>query len=689
MSFHLHISPETRFLRLPGSLLLESGERLREVEVAFRTWGTLSPGRDNAVVVCHALTGSADVDRWWGGLLGSGRAFDPEDDFVVAANLLGSCYGTTGPLSPRNSGSSGTAHWGGDFPAITVRDQVRLQQRLLDALGVTKIRLVIGGSLGGMVALEWALLDPDRVERLAVLSAPARHGPWGIALSELGRRALALDPKFRDGHYPEDDPPAAGLALARAIAMTSYRSRPGFEQRFGRDRRDGRFEVVRYLEHQGRKLVDRFDANSYLALLGAMDSHDVARGRGVFESVLRALPVPVARALLVDRRPLSGGGTARARDAAAGSRVSWSSKARTVTTLFWSSRRPSTGASASSGAAWRSGHSACAPGPREVRGELARAQVRRDLRRVAGGSPRCVRHRPPRGGGIARDRRGLGSLGSHLRDRAPARGGAGPRSFLARRLQHPARASSRAAGGGGGAVVPAVPAAVALDRWLGGLQDLLRAVEFLGEALAADSRLGACEWRAALGADLRCGAHDGGLRCRAGRRHRSAGSRRFVRRRLPRRRREPAEARGASWGCSGSPIPIVTGFFGARLAGDVRLFGRGGSDTSATAIGAALGGGAGRDLDRRRRCRDRRSAARAVGRAPVAALLRRSRASGPRRGQGPALEGGGAGARRRNPDRGAQHLPSPKRLAPGSAARDGASGWHLAPGDRQVNPLLC
>ncbi|MEO7795616.1 MAG: homoserine O-acetyltransferase, partial [Thermoanaerobaculia bacterium] len=293
VSFHLHISPETRFLRLPGSFLLDSGERLREVEVAYRSWGRLSAERDNAVVVCHALTGSADVDRWWGKLLGGGRAFDPEVDFVLAANLLGSCYGTTGPRSPRTPSGAAPAAWGGDFPAITVRDQVRLQQRLLDALGVARVRLVVGGSLGGMVALEWALLDPGRVEAAAVLSAPARHGPWGIALSELGRRALLLDPKFRGGHYPEDDPPVAGLALARSIAMTSYRSRPGFEQRFGRDRRGDRFEVTRYLEHQGKKLVDRFDANSYLALLGAMDSHDLARGRGSLENVLRALDLPV------------------------------------------------------------------------------------------------------------------------------------------------------------------------------------------------------------------------------------------------------------------------------------------------------------------------------------------------------------------------------------------------------------
>lgn len=298
MSPHLHISPETRFLRLAGSLPLASGDRLGGLEVAYRTWGTLAPARDNAVVVCHALTGSADVDRWWSGLLGPGRALDPERDFVIAANLLGSCYGTTGPLSPRPSPDGAPSRWGAAFPAITVRDQARLYNRLLDALGIERVRLVLGGSLGGMVALEMVALETDgsreagRFERLALFSAPVRHGPWGIALSELGRRAIELDPKYRGGAYPPEDPPAAGLALARALAMTSYRSRPGFEQRFGRRVRDGRFEVARYLEHQGRKLVSRFDANSYLTLLRAMDGHDLARGGESAASVARRLTLP-------------------------------------------------------------------------------------------------------------------------------------------------------------------------------------------------------------------------------------------------------------------------------------------------------------------------------------------------------------------------------------------------------------
>jgi homoserine O-acetyltransferase len=292
---HAHISPETRFAALGRPFELDSGERLAGVEIAYRTWGELAPGRDNAVVVCHALTGSADVDRWWGRVLGPGRALDPARDFVVAANALGSCYGTTGPASPRPGARSGAAaRWGPDFPAITVRDQVRLTKLLLDRLGVERVRLVVGGSLGGLQALEWALVDPGRVEAIATISAAARHSAWAIALSELGRRALELDPKFRGGRYPEADPPAGGLALARALAMASYRSRASFERRFGRARRpDGRWEVESYLAHQGAKLVERFDANAYRTLLDAMDTHDVARGRGELERVLGGVGIPV------------------------------------------------------------------------------------------------------------------------------------------------------------------------------------------------------------------------------------------------------------------------------------------------------------------------------------------------------------------------------------------------------------
>lgn len=292
--YHRWISPETRFLALERPFELESGERLRGVEIAFRTWGELAPERDNAVVVCHALTGSADVDRWWSGVVGPGRAIDPERDFVIAAAALGSCYGTTGPTSLRPATSARpAARWGPDFPAITVRDQVRLAVELVDRLGVERIRLVAGGSLGGMQALEWALLAPERVGAVAAISAPARHDAWAIALSALGRAALELDPKFRGGAYSDDDPPEAGLELARRIAMLGYRSPENFAARFGRERRSRSFAVDDWLAHHGRRLSSRFDANAYLALLGAMDSHDLARDRGSLAEAAARIAVPV------------------------------------------------------------------------------------------------------------------------------------------------------------------------------------------------------------------------------------------------------------------------------------------------------------------------------------------------------------------------------------------------------------
>jgi len=285
------ISTETRYLTLQQPVVLDSGEELSEVTVAYRTWGALDADGGNAVLVCHALTGSADVDAWWPALLGKGRALDPERDLVVCANVLGGCYGTTGPASPRpGSGES----WGPGFPAITVRDMVRLQRELLGRLGVRRLRLVIGGSLGGMQALEWAATYPDLVGAAAVIAAPGRHPAWATGLSAAQRAAILGDPRFRGGRYPAGDPPRDGLAAARMIAMCSYRSPRSFGERFGRAvGPDGRFEVERYLARHGERLVARFDANTYLTLLAAMDSHDVARGRGAYEDVLRALLVPV------------------------------------------------------------------------------------------------------------------------------------------------------------------------------------------------------------------------------------------------------------------------------------------------------------------------------------------------------------------------------------------------------------
>jgi homoserine O-acetyltransferase len=279
------VSPATRVLTVP-ELRLDSGTVLRDVEVAYRTWGGLNSAADNAVLVCHALTGSADADSWWADLFGSGRALDPHRDFVICSNVLGSCYGTTGPLSTR----PGAARpYGPEFPDVTVRDVVRLQHALVRALGVRRLALVLGGSLGGMQVLEWALLYPAMVDAIAPIATSGRHSAWCIGWSEAQR----ADPNWNDGWFDPQAPPLAGLAAARMIAMISYRSRASLEARFGRavDGRGG-FEVEGYLQHQGRKLIARFDANAYVVLTRTMDSHDVGAGRGAYETVLRGIRQP-------------------------------------------------------------------------------------------------------------------------------------------------------------------------------------------------------------------------------------------------------------------------------------------------------------------------------------------------------------------------------------------------------------
>ncbi|MEL6442851.1 MAG: homoserine O-acetyltransferase [Bacteroidota bacterium] len=277
--------------RLAEPFTTEGGFTFEAPEVAYKTWGTLSPAADNAVLICHALTGHAAADEWMGDLLGEGKLLDPARHFVIATNALGSCYGTTGPRS-RNPVTGEL--YGGAFPHVTIRDMVRLQRRLLDDLGVRRLALVIGGSMGGMQALEWAAMDaleedefkgggPDGqpfVGRLAVLAAGAAHTAWQIGISEAQRSAITADPRWRGGFYPPYDPPRAGLAAARQMAMMTYRSPLLFAERFARTQRgDGTFEIASYLQHQGEKLVQRFDAVTYVRLTEAMDSHDVARDR--------------------------------------------------------------------------------------------------------------------------------------------------------------------------------------------------------------------------------------------------------------------------------------------------------------------------------------------------------------------------------------------------------------------------
>ncbi len=293
------LSEKTQWLALGQPLVLESGEHLPGVEIAYRSWGQLNAAGDNAVIVCHALTGSADADAWWGALFGPGRTLDPEKHFIVCSNVLGGCYGTTGPVSVAPDGGL----WGARFPQITVRDQVHLQMALADRLGIRGIRFVIGGSLGGLQALEWGLLDPERVGAVVSIAASGRHSAWCAAWSEAQRLALAADPKFRGGHYDPADPPRAGLAAARAIAMVSYRSAGSLGLRFGRAAGKDVFAeraaapdelaVRGWLRHHGKSLVERFDANSYLVLIDAMDTHDLGGNRGAYERALGRLNQPV------------------------------------------------------------------------------------------------------------------------------------------------------------------------------------------------------------------------------------------------------------------------------------------------------------------------------------------------------------------------------------------------------------
>ena len=270
----------------------EDGSRFGAVPVAYRSWGTLNADGTNCVVVCHALTGDTNVSEWWGELFGTGRAFDLERDFVICANVIGSPYGTFSPIT-RDSQTG--EPFGTNFPVPTIRDTVNLHRRLLTQLGVHRVKLCIGGSMGGMQVLEWGF-HSDLVEALVPIAVGGRHSAWCIAWSEAQRQAIYCDPNYNGGDYSDDARPELGLAIARMIAMTTYRSFDSFSSRFGRavaeNGDDAQFAMKGYLHYQGAKLVDRFDANCYVTLANSMDTHDVARGRGAYEEVLQRILQP-------------------------------------------------------------------------------------------------------------------------------------------------------------------------------------------------------------------------------------------------------------------------------------------------------------------------------------------------------------------------------------------------------------
>jgi len=302
---------DRRFLRVEAvPFVLEEGGVLREVVVAYETWGRLNADASNAVLVCHALTGDAHAAGdsgdgqptagWWNPLIGPGLALDTDRFFVVCANVLGGCQGSTGPSSI--DPASGRPY-GSSFPVVTIRDMVRCQARLADALGVGAWLSVIGGSMGGMQVLEWGVMFPDRLRSLVCIASAAAAGAQQIAWSAVGRLAIANDPKWRNGDYYDAAPgdgPQDGLALARQIAQIHYRTEPVFEQRFGRNSAKAvvnwglwdQFDVESYLQYHGEKLVRRFDANTYLVLNRAMDLHDVGRGRGGADAALGRITVP-------------------------------------------------------------------------------------------------------------------------------------------------------------------------------------------------------------------------------------------------------------------------------------------------------------------------------------------------------------------------------------------------------------
>ena len=305
---------DRQFLRtfVDRKFVLEGGGQLQDVTLAFETWGTLAPDGGNAILVCHALTGDShaagpqgpghSAPGWWDGLIGPGRLFDTDRWFVVCVNVLGGCQGTTGPASPR---PDRLGRYGSGFPVVTVRDMVRTQARLADALGIRRWAAVVGGSMGGMQVLEWGVMFPDRVGALVPIATCTAATAQQIAYWSTGRRAIALDPAWHNGDYYDADPgegPHGGLAVARMISQITFRTDRVFTDKFGRDEVEPlsghfdlwqRFQVERYLEHHGDKLIRRFDANSYLLLTKAMDLHDLGRGRGGMGAALARIQAPV------------------------------------------------------------------------------------------------------------------------------------------------------------------------------------------------------------------------------------------------------------------------------------------------------------------------------------------------------------------------------------------------------------
>ncbi|MCT2338512.1 homoserine O-acetyltransferase [Corynebacterium sp. p3-SID1056] len=289
-----------------GTVRTEAGTQIDEVQIAYRRWGEPAGdphGSNNILLVEHALTGDSDAADWWSEAIGPGKALDTDEWCVICTNALGSCYGSTGPASSHPD-ADGTV-WGSRFPAVSIRDMVQAEHRFLEALGISRVHAVLGGSMGGARALEWTLLYPELVDYALVIAVSARASAWQIGVQTAQITSITHDPAWQGGNYHGTGrSPDAGLAAARRLAHLTYRGEMEIDERFGTAAQSGenplgpyradgeRFAVQSYLEHQGRKLTERFDAASYVTLTEALNRHDVGRGRGGLNKALASSTVP-------------------------------------------------------------------------------------------------------------------------------------------------------------------------------------------------------------------------------------------------------------------------------------------------------------------------------------------------------------------------------------------------------------
>jgi homoserine O-acetyltransferase len=283
---------DRKFIKI-GYLLLENGETLPDITIAYQTWGTLNADKSNAILINHAMTGWSDVTGWWPQMVGPGLPFDTDKYFIICPNVIGGCQGSTGPSSIAPDGK----RYGSRFPIITIRDMVNAEVAFSDALGIEKYLLAVGPSLGGMRSLEWAVQLPHRVGAICTIGSSAVATGDQIGTASIQIRSIKNDPHFHGGdYYDKARGPVDGMGIARRIAHLTYRTESEMDVRFGRQLQGddtGRYAVESYLDHQAAKLAQRFDANTYIALTDAMNSHDIGRDRGGVAPALESITVPV------------------------------------------------------------------------------------------------------------------------------------------------------------------------------------------------------------------------------------------------------------------------------------------------------------------------------------------------------------------------------------------------------------